>query len=42
VLTKSDLKTFLPRNPLFAERVFENLLLEVEKTAQELSDRSRK
>jgi serine phosphatase RsbU (regulator of sigma subunit)/CRP-like cAMP-binding protein len=38
VLTKSDLKTFLPRNPLFAERVFENLLQEVEKNAQELSE----
>jgi serine phosphatase RsbU (regulator of sigma subunit)/CRP-like cAMP-binding protein len=38
VLPKSDLKTFLPRNQLFAARVFENLVRQVEQNARELSE----
>lgn len=38
VLLKSDLKAFLPKNHLFAARLFEKLAREVEEHARELTE----
>ena len=38
MLLKSDFKAFLPKNQIFAARVFEKLLREVKEDARELTE----